>query len=237
MRILALDTATEGCSVALALDGEIIESCAEPGNGHASMILPMIDALLARAGIPLGALEGIAVGIGPGAFTGVRIGVSVAQGLAFAVSLPVMPVNSLEALAMNFLRDDIAPVQVLACLDARMGEVYWAVYMTHSERGVAALCPPRVDPPGQVGVHDSGTPIRGIGRGFRAYPQLAQIPRLVLAAADAGALPQAAQMVRIALIRAKLGEWIEPAQLQPLYLRDKVARTEQERAAESNAAS
>ncbi|MDB6083714.1 MAG: glycoprotease, partial [Gammaproteobacteria bacterium] len=126
MRLLALDTATEACSVALLTDDGVFGIFKEVGRGHAEQILGMVDSVLAEAGIPLGMLDGMAAGVGPGAFTGVRISVSVAQGLAFGAGLPVVAVTTLEALALQALSGDAG--QAMACLDARMGEVYWACF-------------------------------------------------------------------------------------------------------------
>ena len=132
MRVLALDTATEACSVALLDDGGLIGRYEEPGRGHAAQILGMVDAVLAQAGVSLSMLDGIAASIGPGAFTGVRISVAAAQGLAFGAGLRLVGVSTLEALAMRAL-DDRAD-RALACLDARMGEVYWGCYAADRSR-------------------------------------------------------------------------------------------------------
>src|ERR1700676_3186850 len=104
MRVLALDTATEACSVALLTDAGLVGAWREVGRGHAEQILDMVDAVLSEAGIVLGVLDGIAASVGPGAFTGVRIGVSVAQGLAFGAALPVVAVTTLEALGWQAMR-------------------------------------------------------------------------------------------------------------------------------------
>src|SRR3984957_10286387 len=142
MKVLALDTATEACSVALLTDAGVIGVFREVGRGHAEQILDMVDAVLAEAGIVLGMLDGIAASVGPGAFTGVRIGVSVAQGLAFGAALPVVAVTTLEALGWQAMRGGAE--QVMACLDARMGEVYWGCFASDPTRAVAARGAPTV---------------------------------------------------------------------------------------------
>src|ERR1700723_308317 len=125
MRVLALDAATEACSVALLSGDELTSRFAEGGRSHAQQVLDMVQAVLAEAQVSLSMLDGIAASIGPGAFTGVRISVAVAQGLAFGAGLRVAPVTTLEALALQALQGSPgAPGPVLACLDARMGEVY-----------------------------------------------------------------------------------------------------------------
>lgn len=128
MKILALDTATESCSAALFLDGEIIARELRLGHGHAGHILSMVDEVLAEAGVGLGALSGVAFGRGPGAFTGVRLAASVSQGLAFGAGIPVIPVSDLQALAQRALAVEPAVLRVLACTDARMREVYWGCF-------------------------------------------------------------------------------------------------------------
>jgi tRNA threonylcarbamoyladenosine biosynthesis protein TsaB len=228
MRVLALDTATEACSVALLTDAGLVGVFREVGRGHAEQILDMVDAVLSEAGIGLGMLDGIAASVGPGAFTGVRIGVSVAQGLAFGAALPVVAVTTLEALAMQAMRGGAE--QVMACMDARMGEVYWGCFAADSERGVAARGTPAVAAADSVDVPLVG-PFQGIGRGFAAYPVLQALAGLALPAGSCDALPDAKDMARLGAVRLRLGEGRDPADLTPVYLRDKVALTELERAA------
>jgi tRNA threonylcarbamoyladenosine biosynthesis protein TsaB len=227
MRILALDTATEACSVALLSEGQLIGRHAVLGRTHAQEILGMVAAVLAEAELTLPMLDGIAASIGPGSFTGVRISVAVAQGLAFGADLRVVPVSTLEALAFKVMNGPTD--RALACLDARMGEVYWGCFISDTRRGVAATNEARVGSPERVelpvpGVH------RGIGRGFAAYPALAGVPGLVLDPKDSEALPDARQIARLGALRFGVGEGVDPANLSPLYLRDKVALTEAERA-------
>jgi tRNA threonylcarbamoyladenosine biosynthesis protein TsaB len=228
MRVLALDTATEACSVALLTDAGLVGAFKEVGRGHAEQILDMVDAVLSEAGIALGMLDGIAASVGPGAFTGVRIGVSVAQGLAFGAALPVVPVTTLEALGWQAMRGGAE--QVMACLDARMGEVYWGCFATHPKRGLVARGAPAVGDAQSVKVPLVG-PFQGIGRGFAAYPVLHALAGLALPAGACDALPDAKDMARLGALRLSMGEGRDPADLIPVYLRDKVALTEVERAA------
>jgi tRNA threonylcarbamoyladenosine biosynthesis protein TsaB len=233
VRILALDTATEACSVALLVSpgatlaqAEILGRYEELGKSHAQQILGMVEAVLAEAQMPLSSLDAIAASIGPGSFTGVRISVATAQGLAFGTDLPIVPVTTLEALALQAVRGgaDCA----LACLDARMNEVYWGCFTADAARGVAASSPAAVGPPDSV-VLPGGTRCRGIGRGFGAYPQMGGLPGLDLDPKDVGVLPDARDFARLGGLRFVLGEARDAAEIKPLYLRDKVALTEAER--------
>ncbi|HEV7612691.1 MAG TPA: tRNA (adenosine(37)-N6)-threonylcarbamoyltransferase complex dimerization subunit type 1 TsaB [Steroidobacteraceae bacterium] len=226
MRILAVDTATEGCSVALLSGDEVIGRFAERGLAHAPDVLGMADAVLAEAGVALSALDGIAASIGPGAFTGVRISVAVVQGLAFGAGLRVVPITTLEALAYQAVQRGAA--RVLASLDARMGEVYWGCFEADTEHGLIASSAARVGPPESVVLPDLRV-YRGIGRGFGAYPVLGALPGVELRYEDSRELPNAREFARLGALRLGLGEGIDPADLTPLYLRDKVALTEVER--------
>ena len=124
---LAIDTTTEACSVALSCDGDIQSRYTEEPRKHADLVLPMVDELLAEAGITLGQLNGIAFCQGPGAFTGLRIGAGVVQGLAFSADVPVLGVSTLATMAQRTYREHNA-YHVYTAIDARMGEIYWGCY-------------------------------------------------------------------------------------------------------------
>jgi tRNA threonylcarbamoyladenosine biosynthesis protein TsaB len=230
MRVLALDTATEACSVALLAGEDLIGRYEEPGRGHAARILEMVNAVLAEGEVSLSMLDGIAASIGPGAFTGVRISVAVAQGLAYGAGLRVAPVTTLQALALQAF--DGGAEHALVCLDARMGEVYWGCFAAAEEQGVRATGAPRVGAAATVrlpaAIVGAGS-YRGIGRGFAAYPELAAIPGVRVEPQDARALPNSREMARLGALKLRAGEGLDPADLLPLYLRDKVALTEAER--------
>jgi len=228
-RLLALDAATESCSVALLCDGEVVERGAESGKAHSQQLLGMVAQVLAERGLSMQELDGIVAGIGPGAFTGVRISVAVAQGLAFGLGLRVAAVSTLEALAQQALAQQAPVPHVIACLDARMNEVYWGCFAADARQGVRATGAARVGAPGSVVL--SATPSLGIGRGFAAYPDLAALPGLMLPAGAAAAAPRARDFAALGALRFELGLDVDPAELQPTYLRDKVALTEAERAA------
>jgi tRNA threonylcarbamoyladenosine biosynthesis protein TsaB len=230
VRVLALDAATEACSVALLCGAEIISRSIESGKANSRQILAMAEELLAEGQMHLSELDGIAASIGPGAFTGVRVTVAVAQGLAFGAALPAVGVNTLEALALQVLNR--AGDRAMACLDARMGEVYWGCFEADSQRGVIAIGVPAVSPPGSVILPAEGR-FFGVGQGFSAYAALAELPGLELDAVRRSALPNAREIARLGASRLSAGGGWDAAELTPLYLRDKVAFTSAERAAQS----
>lgn len=210
----------------------------EVGRGHAEEILGMVDGSLREAGITLGMLDAIVASIGPGSFTGVRISVSVAQGLAFGAGIPVIAVTTLEALAIQALATGAAsagqgpaggPCNVLACLDARMGEVYWGCFTADEGLGLVSRSVPAVGPAAAVSVPFADCV--AIGRGLAAYPVLQALPGVHVPPGAPEALPDARDMLRLGALRFAAGGGMDPAHLAPLYLRDKVALTQEERAA------
>lgn len=181
MNILAIDTATERCSAALLLGEHCLERAQDTARTHAQLILPMIDALLQESGSSLQALDGIAYGRGPGSFTGVRIAVAVAQGLAYGAQRLTVGISDLAAVAEQAARESGRPGdRLLVCMDARMGEVYWAEFEFLRQRSEStpltiALGPERVSAPEVVIGAASGTARVFAGTGFKAYPQLQQL--------------------------------------------------------------
>jgi tRNA threonylcarbamoyladenosine biosynthesis protein TsaB len=231
VKLLALETATELCSVALRVDGETRWRAARTERGHGEHVLRMIDELLAEGGMSLRQCAAIAFGVGPGAFTGVRLGASIAQGLAYASGLPVLPVSTLRASAQQALWPSVEPVapraveRALVCQDARMGEVYWALF--RRERGVAvAEGVEMLGPPAAVlaRLHEIGPErsLCGAGSGYAVHQALAE----ALVARRAAVLPELAPHAReIALLAAHAGleAAVPPAEAQPVYLRNNVA--------------
>lgn len=223
--LLALESSSDLLTVALRLEGEIIEREAPPGVSHSETLLPLIESLLTGQGLRLDALDGIAYGKGPGAFTGVRLACSVVQGLAFGRGLPLVGIGSLEALALG-----LGEGKVYACMDARMNEVYCAAYEV-SPGTVSQIVAPEVSVPGTAPLPPAGS-WRGGGSGFAAYPDaLAARLKPCLSTIDAAARPRAASVLRLAAPRFLRGETIDAAQATPLYVRDKVALTTRERMA------
>ena len=216
--LLALDTATEACSVALLHNGQVLSHYEVIPRLHAQRLLPMIKQLLADAGVPLSALDAIAFGRGPGAFTGVRIAIGVVQGLAFALERPVLPVSNLAVLAQRSLREHGAQ-QVAAAIDARMDEVYWGCYQQSAGEmrllgSEAVLAPEQVSLPAGVGGDWFGA---GTGWGYAD-----RLP-VTVTGQDAGMLPHALDLLTLARFAWDRGEGIAADLAQPVYLRDKVA--------------
>ncbi|MDX2352992.1 tRNA (adenosine(37)-N6)-threonylcarbamoyltransferase complex dimerization subunit type 1 TsaB [Stutzerimonas xanthomarina] len=216
--LLALDTATEACSVALLHDGRVLSHYEVIPRLHAQRLLPMIQTLLSEAGISLSAVDALAFGRGPGAFTGVRIAVGVVQGLAFALERPVLPLSTLATIAQRAHREQGAE-QVAVAIDARMDEVYWGCYrLQQGEMQLAAS--EAVLPPEQVSLpRASEGQWFGAGTGWGYGARLAVQP----CASDATLLPHALDLLTLAGFAWARGEAVEADQAQPIYLRDNVA--------------
>lgn len=218
MRLLAIDTATERCSVALRIDGQVIERASEQPRGHADLVLPMVESVLQEAGLKLADLDGIAYGRGPGAFTGVRIAVGVVQGLAFGAQLMTVGISNLAAVAQQVAGPGD---RILVCMDARMDQVYWSSFAR--EQGsdlVSSLGPERVDPPDAVADGDYSVLA---GTGFKAYAQLrsrlATSGRIV----HEMTLPRASDIALLAEAEFRAGRAKPAAEAEPVYVRDQVA--------------
>lgn len=228
MRLLAFETATRRLSVALWQNGATIERAEEVPNGGSERLLPWMHELLAEAGLTLAQIDGIAFGAGPGGFTGLRLACGVAQGLAYGLDRPVMPVSSLEALALASGERD-----VWACLDARMNEVYSAAYSIEGDsvrQLMAPVClPPAVTP---APTFAGGW---GVGDGFAAYRPLLLARKPDLAGVHGDVFPTAAAVLRLAAPAFARGDGVPAAQAQPIYVRDKVALTTAERIARGGA--
>lgn len=218
MKLLALDTATEACSAAVWVDGVVLERYEFAPRRHAALILPMIEAVLAEAGLSVRQLDAIAFGRGPGAFTGVRIAVSVAQGIAFAASLPVAPISTLAALAIGAARET-GYSHIAVALDARMGEVYWGAYAVVDD-DVELLGEERVCAPETV-IAPAGDWL-GVGSGWTAHAAtLAR--RLNLYGGLGERYPHASDTARLAATPSRRKHWVSADHALPVYLRNEIA--------------
>jgi tRNA threonylcarbamoyladenosine biosynthesis protein TsaB len=224
MRLLAIETATEASSVAVLVDGEVRERFEIAPRRHAELALPWADRLLAESGVAKSQLDAIAVGRGPGAFTGVRLAIAIAQGIALALDRPLLPVSTLAALAMR------APGEgnVLSAIDARMGEIYVATFRREGG-GVVATSDEAVIAPGEYALPDMAACSdgwHGVGTGFGAADGALHMRlRGRLASVDAAALPHAADVARLGALALARGEAIAPERIEPAYLRNNVALT------------
>lgn len=222
MKVLAFETSTEACSVALHVDGRTLERFEIAPRRHAELALPWAEALLAEAGLARSQLDAIAVGRGPGAFTGVRLAIGLAQGIALALDLPVAAVSTLQALA---LRAPAGAGKVLACIDARMGEVYAAAYVREGG-ALRAIDRETVLAPSVLALPDDAPGWYAVGTGMAAGEGVLR-ERLAaqLAGVDAAALPHAGDVLALALPAIARGETLAAERLEPAYLRDNVALT------------
>lgn len=226
MRILAIDTSTETCAVALGDGPAWDERSLVAGHRHSDLLLPMIRGLLDDHGATLAQLDGVAFGAGPGAFTGLRIACGVAQGLALGAGLQVIGVSTLEALAET-ARQRHGAGKVIAALDARAQEVYVAAYRHDGVRWHEAVAPAVIGPAAVTLPEGGGW--TGVGSGFAAYPVLRERCLPVLASCEPTLFPTATAIGTLALPRLAGGEGVAARDAAPIYLRHKVALTSAER--------
>jgi tRNA threonylcarbamoyladenosine biosynthesis protein TsaB len=218
MKLLAFETATEACSVALWIDGDVRERFEVAPRRHAELALPWADALLREAGIARSQLDAIAVGRGPGAFTGVRLAIAIAQGIALALDRPVVGISTLAALALQAEGD-----RILAAIDARMGEIYLGAF-ERSDDGMHPLAGEMVARPDAVAIPDGAWTC--VGTGFSAADgALQQRLRDRIVAVDASALPHAADVAWLGAAAFARGQAVAAERVEPAYLRDNVALT------------
>jgi len=238
MKLLAIETSTEACSIALHVDGVVRERFEIAPRRHAELALPWAEMLLAEAGISRAQLDAIAVGRGPGAFTGVRLAIAIAQGIALALDRPVVPVSTLAVLAMRALPSapdpsDAGPpaaadvMPILATIDARMGEVYVGTFLWRD-----GLMQP-------IGIEAVGAPTSLAIDGLEAHPHWhavgtglsavdGALPSRLhdrIASVDPTALPHAADLATLAVAAFARGEAVAPDAIEPAYLRNNVALT------------
>ena len=226
--LLAFDTATQRMSLAIAARGAVWEHEGAGGAQASAALIPAILALLARAGVTLAALDAIAFGRGPGAFTGLRTACAVAQGLAFGAAKPVLPVDTLLAIAED-ARDGAAPQRIWAVTDARMDEIYAAHYAFDGQRWTTLVAPMLASADALIARWRSAPPDTVAGNALEVFAD-----RLPTGAARRcpQARPQARALLRLAQERWDAGAAVDAALALPLYVRDKVALTTAEREAQ-----
>ena len=219
MTILALDTSAKAASVCLASEEKIIgEFFVDTGLNHSRTLAPMLEQLCKNADVPLSEVEAVAVNAGPGSFTGVRIGVAAAKGVAFARSLPCVAVSTLESMAYNLLGSDCI---VCALMDARCAQVYNALFRVTGNR-VERLCEDRAVSLGQVTeeLQQLGEKVVLVGDGAEiAFNSMVNPPAHVVLAPRNMRSQTASSVALAAFQRIQAGETLTPAQLMPVYLR------------------
>jgi len=218
-KILALDTSTDACSVALTLDGAVYEDFRIIPRQHTRALLPMVSELLSSHGLTVADLDAVAFGRGPGSFAGIRIATGTAQGLAFAAGLPMLPVSTLAAMALK-THQLTGAVQVVAALDARMDEIYAGAYRFEAGRPVE-LMPERVCSPGQLSLPEGHFYAAGSGFGYQTA--MAEALQAQLSAVETVCYPAAGVMAELAAGQWDEGQAIPADQAMPVYLRDEVA--------------
>ena len=234
MKLLAFETATEACSVAVHVDGHIIERHEVAPRKHAEYALPWAEALLAEAGIKRSQLDAIAISRGPGAFTGVRLAIAIAQGIALALDKPMVAVSTLQVIAASVPPANAGEgtkQRILAAIDARMGEVYVGAFERNGD-ALLALSNETVCAPQAVTLPDDLGGWHAVGTGFSAVDgALALHLGSQLTSIDASVLPHAADVARLAVAAYARGEAVAPERVEPAYLRNNVALTLEEQKA------
>lgn len=223
MKILALDTSTEYLSLALSLDGKTLARDIHAGQTHSQLTLPLLRELLDEANVELIDLNGIAFGAGPGSFTGLRIACGVAQGLAFGADLPVIGISTLMALAQANGSE-----KMMACMDARMGEIYHAAYIKHGTGWTEVSAPALSKPEAMPSLASDGW--TGVGNGWKSYAQqLEQFYGSQINQIFPDVFPQALAIAELAIPLFEAGHGRPAAEAAPIYIRNKVAFKTSER--------
>lgn len=224
MKLLALDTSSEGCSAALFQDGHVASRYEVAPRGHTRLLMPMIRELLAEAKLVPADLTALAFACGPGSFTGLRISTGVVQGLAYGLELPVVPVSSLEAVAAEAI--DLWSVAdgegVAVAFDARMSEVYWACFRCVDGRP-ERIGDERVCPPSDVSLPGGVSRWYGAGQGWSLSEQFPAEVTTAAQTVDDSITPKARWVARLAAAGIARNEGVPAAQAQPVYIRDEVA--------------
>ncbi|WP_322002659.1 tRNA (adenosine(37)-N6)-threonylcarbamoyltransferase complex dimerization subunit type 1 TsaB [Marinobacter alexandrii] len=224
MKLLALDTSSEGCSAALLVDGKVSERFEIAPRGHTKLLMPMVRELLAEANVAPGELDTVAFACGPGSFTGIRIATGVAQGLAWGLNVPVVPVSSLATVAFGAMEAMDVSEQggVAVAFDARMGELYWGCFVCRD--GLPVLQgEERVCAPSLVSIEGDAAAWSGVGRGWAFQQDMpSEVVDRVMAVDDT-LIPRAVWVAKLAEIGFRNGQAVPAEQAQPAYIRNEVA--------------
>jgi len=221
--LLAIDTSSEACSVALSIKDEVLQRHLRAPLKHAELLLPAVHSLLDEADTTLNKMDALVFGRGPGAFTSLRIGIGVVQGLAWGADLPVVPVSSLAAVAHQAVTQpgDTKLHYVLVAMDARMGEVFHCTFAVSDDMFLLPVSPESVSPPAAVTASEPGLTV-GAGNGFERYAEL-QLLGGTLKSVRAELLPHAAALIPLAKHWLQRHEPLPAKDAQPIYVRNQVA--------------
>jgi len=231
-RILALDTSTDACSVALLVDGEVQEDFRIAPRRHTQLLLPMVETMMSAAGLSFTQLDAIAFGRGPGSFAGIRIATGAAQGLALAVDIPLIPVSTLQAMAVdaasrsaNIRSTGIRSKNsvFVAALDARMNEIYWSALQVSDDFTLTELLPEQVSSPQTLILPPDLEGWEAIGSGWCYLDQMEPVIRDQVVSAALDLYPRAGAMLKLAQRALANGQVIQADDATPVYLRDDVA--------------
>ncbi len=221
MKLLAIETATEACSAALSIDGEIQERYQLAPREHNELIVPMCEQLLSEAGIQLGQLDALAFGCGPGAFTGLRIAASVTQAIALAHDLPVACISTLANLA--YQADSDIGQRIVPAIDARMEEIYWAVYEKDDQGDMVLVSDENVQLPHEV--ENMSDIVCGLGSGWSTYHDVLSMKfNLAAHAINGQALPRASVTAQLGGRKYHTDAMVEAMDALPVYLRNQVVQ-------------
>jgi tRNA threonylcarbamoyladenosine biosynthesis protein TsaB len=224
MKLIAIDSSSEACSVAILQGSEIIESWQLAPRQHTQKLLPMLDQLLAQASLSVGQCDAIAFARGPGSFTGLRVCISLVQGLAFGVDIPVVPVSSLAALAQSAVDQQLVSPQsaVLAALDARMDQVYWAAFK-QVDGLVEALTEEKLSAPELLSIEQftGEKSFSGVGPGFDYGERIPCTQQFEVIEKEL--LPRASAVAKLGGAAFTAGLFCRADQATPTYLRDEIA--------------
>jgi tRNA threonylcarbamoyladenosine biosynthesis protein TsaB len=223
LKLLAVDTTSRGCSAALFVDGQVTERFELAPRGHTRLLMPMVRALLAEAGMAVTDLDALGFACGPGSFTGLRIATGVIQGLAWGGGIPVVPVSSLQAMALQSAEQSEAAEgsRVAVAFDARMDEVYWGCFELQ-DGWPEPLAAERVCAPETVSLPDAAGSWQGAGDGWTLQARMPESVVSAMSRIDDDMVPRAAQVARLAVRGYQKGLQVPPEQAQPVYVRDEV---------------
>jgi tRNA threonylcarbamoyladenosine biosynthesis protein TsaB len=219
MKLLAIDTSSTACSLALYFDDQIKMLHEHAPMRQTHLALSMLDTLLSSANIDIHQLDAIAFGCGPGSFTGIRIATGIAQGLGYALQIPLIPISSLAATAQAAY-DDLGWEKCIVAIDARVQEIYWAKYQINPQGLMELIGKEQINSPEQIKLDENSSEWYGIGNAWEIFMNLKSIQ---LVTKDSFRIPKASAIIRLAIPQFQQQNWVSAAEAIPVYLRDEVA--------------